>query len=128
MLGQSINCKISTVSLRDDEILQIEVKQDEHFEIEDMHELIEAAEKIGSGKKFLNLIIVKNFTLPSNEAMEYSSSVEGCRYKLADAFVIDSLAQKIIGNFIMNFLKPPVPTNIFNSKEEAVYWLNSLEF
>lgn len=92
-----------------------------------MKDLIAAAKELGNGKKFLNLVVVENGTLPTKEAREYSSSIEGCKYKLADAFVIDSLAQKIIGNFIVRVHKPPVPTNLFNNKEDALIWLKSLQ-
>lgn len=122
-----MKCAISTVTLRSDGILEIYIKDNEHFDLSDMQELIAAAKSIGNGKKFLNLVIVQNGTLPTKEARDYSSSKEGSIYKLADAFVIESLAQKIIGNFIIKFNKPPVPTSLFNNEEDAVAWLKSLD-
>jgi hypothetical protein len=44
---------------------------------------------------------------------------------VADAFVIDSLAQRILGNFYLKFNKPQFPTRFFNSKEEALIWLEA---
>jgi hypothetical protein len=41
----------------------------------------------------------------------------------ADAFVIYSLPQKLVGNFYLKVNKPPVPTRFFKTPEEAIRWL-----
>lgn len=121
-----VECKNSTVFLRQDGILQIEVNENTYFEVSDVYDLINAAEKIGGGKKFLNLIIAGKGVIVDAAARSFSSSVEGCKYKLADAFVINSLAQQLIANFIIKFEKPPVPTSFFKDEESAVKWLMSI--
>lgn len=122
-----INCKNSIVFLRDDGILQVEINDDTYFDIDDAKELIAAAGEIGKGKKFLNLIIAGKGVLVDAEARQLSSSKEGAIYKLADAFVINSLAQQLIANFIIKAQKPPVPTSFFKEKEKAIEWLRSLK-
>lgn len=122
-----VQCRISSVTLMSEDILHIEIKADEEFELADFLELMEAAKEIGNGKKFKNLIKVGIHTLPSREAREMSSSTEGSEFKLADAFVIHSVAQKIIGNFMMNIQKPAIPTRIFTDENEALIWLNNLD-
>lgn len=119
----SIVTKISVVSLREDGILQINIKPDVEFTVFDFNELVDAAKKIGNGQKFLNLIIVGDNTLPDNEARTVSCSEAGSIYKIADAFVINSLAQALVANFYMKFNKPFVPTRFFKHKEDAIIWL-----
>ena len=99
----SISTRISTVFLRDDGILHINIKPDNEFTVFDFNELVGAAKEIGNGRKFLNLIIVCNNTLPDNESRIASASEKGSVYKIADAFVINSLAQTLIANFYMKF-------------------------
>lgn len=122
-----VNCTISEVLLMDDDVLRIEIQPEQEFGLSDFMELVDAAEQIGHGKKFKNLIIVGIHTLPSKEARDMSSSIEGSVYKLADAFVIHSIAQKIIGNFIINIQKPAVPTRLFTNEEDALLWLKNLD-
>ena len=121
-----IKCKNSIVFLRDDGILQIEINDDTYFDINDAKELIAAAGIIGKGQKFLNLIIAGKGVLVDAEARQLSSSNEGAIYKLADAFVINSLAQQLIANFIIKAQKPPVPTSFFKDRAKAIEWLRSL--
>jgi hypothetical protein len=121
-----VECNSSLVFLRDDGILQINVKDNVYFEEKDVVDLINAAETIGGGKKFLNLIRVGKGVILDSKGRILSSSIEGCKYKLADAFVINSLAQQLIANFIIKFERPPVPTSFFKDEESAVKWLMSI--
>lgn len=118
-----ISTRISMVFLRDDGILHIKIKPDNEFTVFDFNELVDAAKEIGNGKRFLNLINVGSNTLPDNEARIASSSEAGSVYKVADAFVINSLAQRLIANFYMKINKPFVPTKFFNNEDDAVIWL-----
>ena len=88
--------------------------------------MYEAAKAIGKGRKFYNLILVGKHTLPSHKAREASSSKDGSIFKMADAFVIHSHAQRIVGNFYMNFHKPHVRTRFFNNRAKAESWLDEL--
>ena len=39
------------------------------------------------------------------------------------AFVIKSLAQKLLGNAYLKINKPVVPTALFDNEEKAIEWL-----
>ena len=122
-VSEKIITRISTVQLREDGVLLIDIKQDESFGIRDMWELIEAARKIGGGKRFLNLILVGAHTTPDEESRILSTSEEGSIYKIADAFVIYSLPQVLAANIYMKFNKPSVPTKFFKNVKDAENWL-----
>lgn len=122
-ISEKITNRISTVQLREDDILVIEIRKDENFDVKDMWELIAAAKKIGNGRRFLNLIIVGAHTTPDEESRVLSTSEEGSIYKIADAFVITSLPQVLVANFYMKFNKPCVPTKFFKHVKDAENWL-----
>lgn len=118
-----IKTRISTVKLKSKEILQIDIVDDQVFEKKDMIELIDAAYKLGGGKKFKNLIYVGEFTVPDLKAIKLSCSKAGSIYKIADAFIIHTLSQKIIANFYLKIQKPVVPTKFFSNTIDAEKWL-----
>lgn len=122
-ISDKITTRISTVQLREDGVLLIDIKKDESFNINDMWELIEAARKIGNGRRFLNLIIVGAHTVPDEASRILSTSDEGSIYKIADAFVISSLLQVIVSNIYMKFHSPSVPTKFFKNVTDAENWL-----
>ena len=43
--------------------------------------------------------------------------------QIAEAFLLTSLAQKILINFYIRFDKPLVPSKVFTNKEKAIEWL-----
>jgi len=52
-----------------------------------------------------------------------SCSKSGSKYKIADAFIIHTLSQKIIANFYLKIQKPVVPTKFFSNSMDAEKWL-----
>lgn len=122
-----IQCDISEVYLLSENMLMIDILPEKEFELKDFEQLVDAAFELGKGRKFYNLIKVGPHTIPTHEAREASTSKEGSIYKMADAFVIHSFSQKLVGNFYMNFHKPHVPTKFFNSIDKAKAWLLELQ-
>jgi len=43
--------------------------------------------------------------------------------RLAVAFVVDSVANRVIANLYIKINRPPNPTKVFNNEEDAVLWL-----
>lgn len=121
-----IECRISTVELQGEDQLRIVIEAERRFGLEDFQELKQAAFELGQGRRFYNLIEVGALTVPDKETRKVSSSKEGSVYKLADAFVINSLPQKVIGNLMLRLNQPAVPTRFFSNVEEAQAWINKL--
>lgn len=122
-----IICKISRVSKRTEDILFIDIDKNETFEKRDFVELRMAARKIGAGQKFYNIINVGEFTLPNKEAREASSSISGCAFKMADAFVVKTMAQRIMATMMMKINKSAVPTKVFSNINDAENWIDNLK-
>jgi len=113
------------VALRSDGIVLVNINSTEDVEIKDVKEVVSALEKIGNGKKFPLLIVTQKYTLPSPDARAYIAKAESDPYAIAEAYVIQSLSQKLVGNVYLKFNKPARPTYIFNSEEKAVEWLKT---
>lgn len=120
---KTYKCKASTITPIDNNILLINILPDVKFEMEDYMELFNAVGQIGNGAKFYNLIHVGDYTIPSAEVRDISASIDGSRFKIADAFIINSLAQKIVANGYLKINKPVVPTRVFNRVNLALDWL-----
>jgi len=90
---------------------------------EEMVQMQEAKVRITNNTKYVNLIIMQKYSSADHEARDYVGTEEAMALRIADAFVITSLPQRIVGNFYLNFNKPKVPTRFFTSEEEAEKWL-----
>ena len=116
----------SIVSLRDDGLFQIQMKEIEReVEINDIKEMTNTIGEMGGGKKYPMLILIKRFNPITKDASEYAASEIAGRYTLADAIVINNFAIRIATNFYIKIFKPKRPTKMFNSEEKAVDWLKT---
>lgn len=113
----------SVVHLRKDGIVQVNFGDNVELDLKETKEIVEAISKITGGKKAQVLNIAGKNTTATREARNYSASEAGGECTLADAFVVNNLPQKLIGNFYLNFNKPMVNTKIFNSVDDALKWL-----
>lgn len=127
IISEIVQTRISKVYLREDDILQIDIDADKQFDKNDYQDLVDAARKIGMGRKFRNLIVVGEHTIPDAETRDISCSEIGSRFKIADAFVINSTVQAMIANVYMRIHKPFVPTHFLKNIEEAEKWLMQFE-
>lgn len=99
---------------------------DEHvFEVDDV---IEIHEYFKSCSDFMHeKVLVVSYAARLNiigiDSMRYLSTGPHAEFILAEAFVISSLPQRILGNFYLNNFKPIVPAKVFTNKEEAREWL-----
>jgi len=85
-----------------------------------MKETLES--KAQGGNYFVLLDATNNFTVTA-EARKLIASKEFSEKRLAAAFVTNSLANKLTGNFFIKINKPHTPVRLFNSKDEALKWL-----
>ncbi len=122
---KSIDLGHSIAHLRNDGIVQVNFGDDVELDLKEATDIVNAIGVLAGDKKVLVLNIAGKNTSATSGAREHSASVEGSQFTIADAFVTNSLAQKILGNFYLNFHKPGVPTKIFNNECEAVTWLKA---
>ncbi len=115
----------STVSLRSDGIIQIDMKANNTLQLIDAKQMVIAFAEVGGGKKYPLLFIAGDFALASYDARKYASGIEANQYTLASVFVVKNSIQKIMGNAYITFNKPITPTKIMTSEAEALKWLKT---
>jgi len=64
-----------------------------------------------------------NLTTIEPGVREYLESNSRYGHKIAEAFVVKNLGQRIIANFYLRIKKHACPTEVFTSEEEAVKWV-----
>jgi len=118
-----IDLKHSVIILRDDGIIELYANDHHVYTIEDVKENVKAFGELTGNKKAPVLIIGGSFSSLDDQTREFMATEESLKYSKAEAFLITSLAQKILINFYIKFNKPLVPTLVFTDKDEAIKWL-----
>ncbi|MGB0887383.1 MAG: hypothetical protein ACPGSL_04615 [Vicingaceae bacterium] len=117
-----INLGFATVKMREDGIVNTNILFSGSATLEQATELFNAYKEVTKGIKTPHLFTVAKLAIMEKDVMEFLSKVSPT-YGKADAFVIHSLAQKIIATAFIKFQKPAIPTNFFSSEKEATKWL-----
>lgn len=119
--------ELFTLHIRPDGIMQISMKPNTTLKQSDAETMVKLFKEMGGGKKFLLLFIAGNDTSVSTDARYYASGQEANQYTIASAFVVKSVAQKLLGNAYVTFNKPITPTRIFTEQDDAVKWLEGFK-
>ncbi len=57
------------------------------------------------------------------DVRDYLTSNSRYAHKIAEAFVVKNLGQRILANFYLRISRPGCPTEVFTTEEEAVKWV-----
>lgn len=110
---------------KSERVLRVKLLENAEIELEDAVQNMRTSEQLTQGDRFLVLVDARATVTVSKEAREFAARQSERDGRIAEAFVVSSLANKLVGNFYINFNKPQVPTKIFSTEEKAMLWLQS---
>lgn len=113
------------VSLLKSDIIVVEYCDDCTVTIGMARSISRAIGRVAEGKQKNVLHLPGRYTMIEEGVREYFHAISSRSRKVADAFVVRNLQQRISANFYLRVNRPGYPTQYFNSKEEALTWLNA---
>ncbi|HET6226346.1 MAG TPA: hypothetical protein VFF27_08710 [Bacteroidia bacterium] len=124
---KTIQTKVAVISYNAIErIVIMRILDGAEIELENAHQNQEAVKQLTNNEKHLLIVDARSVDVyVSKEARAYSAEFKQNDPCIAKAFIINSTANRLIGNFYINFNKPKVPTKLFSNEEKAVEWLKS---
>jgi hypothetical protein len=123
LIEDSIYC--AKFTLRSDFIVNIHFQNVDELSYQVAYDVWIYYQKLFKNKAYLNLFTFEDPIIPSKEARDFAASAERSKWGIAEAYVITNLPQRLVGNFYLNFNKPPLPTKMFENEKDAIQWLHS---
>jgi hypothetical protein len=120
--SEKITCTNFSIQVLEPGYYEIFVNENVDFSADDFQKLLESQKKLG-GEQLPVLILCSDNVSTDIELLKSLSKNANNPFTKADAFVISSIAQRILGNFYIKISKPERPTKLFNDKTEALAWL-----
>jgi len=118
-----IHTKVAIFSYDSTErLLKMKILEGAEIELENAIENYEAAQSLVSNAKHLLLVDAREVFYVSKEARAYSAELKP-NSPIAIAVIVASTANRLVGNFYINFNKPKVTTKLFSNQEKALEWL-----
>ncbi len=118
----------ATIFLDENEILNVAFHADFQLDSEKAQEHVEAVRRITGGVPHPFLIDARDvFGTAQPEARKTLARNEHLRYlRIAEAFVVNTMANQLVANFYKISDDPGCPMDIFEDREEAVNWLKQM--
>lgn len=127
--SHSVRQRIATIEFRSDGITIIRLDDNAEVKLQDslaQHRLLK--ENYDGIKKYRLLIKPGKYSSITQEAREFASTPDANHMTLGTAVIIRSLAQRIVINFMINFIqKQNMKMRMFESEEKALEWLKELK-
>jgi hypothetical protein len=111
-----------SLQLLEPQIFRLTVIDGIELEEKDAKEMITEALALAKGEEYTILFDANKSGTISFEAREEFARSEK---RLAVAIVTKSLANKLLGNFFINFHKPKSSSRIFSDEQNAIEWLRT---
>jgi hypothetical protein len=92
-----------------------------------MKQLLQDAVEFANHEKYFTIIDLTNNVDTTFESRNYYAQNELNKYRLADAFIVNSLYLQSLTNFYLRIKKPSVPSKMFNDFESARKWVFSMQ-
>lgn len=127
-VGNKIQLKKSSHTLVETSppIIKMEVNESDFLEVEDVEAVRKVNLEFSQGKPFCILLNTeKGYFNVSPEANKLLTSKEFAEKRMAAAFIVNSLAARLAGNFFIRLSKRSSPTRMFTNEKDALNWLRS---
>jgi len=117
----------ASIRLRSDGITQINTIEDTLYTLKETKEVHGVVTELNGPQPILVMHVPGKHTNADDASRKFLASEDGLFNRLAFAFVLQSLGQRIVANFYIRVNKPKRPTKIFSVQEDAEHWLLAIK-
>jgi len=122
--------KISTPSQEfsygKDKILRIKLFENSEIKLKDAEDGIEIANQLTRGERHFVLVDMRSNAKITAEAKKFIETQKVNRNRIAEAFLVSSIAVKISQNLYFSVNLPTTPTKVFLNETDALAWFDDL--
>ena len=124
VIAEKIITKKEEIWLEDDVIVRVKPNEGFEFDETDVQRQFETYSKLGIGKTNKALLLADGTAhfIMTKEARELSAKMAK-DYFIAGAIIGNSLATRLLVNFLNSFHTFDIPLKLFRNEDEALKWL-----
>jgi hypothetical protein len=109
------------------DLLNVEIKHEAEMTLTALREHYRIIRELTDNRQHFALVDVRNVYFIELDAMKYAATPEAISNRLAAAYYKPPLVNRLNINFLRVVHEPPIPLNIFSSREAALDWFESLK-
>ena len=119
-----IETRTAVITLFEPAIVWESFKKGVRIDAEDIQENIAASLKLTGGMRHSAVLDARDRGVSiTQKAMQYGSSNEVIKDRIATAHLTTSMGGKLIGNYFLKFFMPKINNHMFSDEKEALKWI-----
>lgn len=120
---KKVETDVAYISMCDDGIVRVLFKKNKEIDPSSLKNLFETFSDLVEGVSYPYLYSAEDGSVIfTTEGNAYSKQNQHAFPKVCSAFVVTSLAHRLIANFYLKIDKPANPSRLFKNKEDAESW------
>ena len=123
---KQIDTPVAKLSFQED-VLTVLLKENSELEPNEFNDLLDQAMEFVEYKKHYVIIDTRLIYNASSETRKLYAESPHKVYRYADAFIVNSLAMRLLVNFYITFQRPEIPARMFNNEKAAMIWIKELK-
>lgn len=116
----------SELSITNNGHILIQVNEDVDIDTHQIEEINNGKTLLAKDKSYKIIFVTPCIGNISMEAIKLCASDKVYKNAIAKAVVASSLSSRLISSFFITIIKPPAPTKLFKTIEEAEVWLDTI--
>lgn len=127
MSDTSLPRVLKSLTMIDNDTVEIEYTDAVHVTYDDMRELLDSLYRFTENKRLKRLVVItKNSTLETKARhLLQEENKDRSEQIIAEAVLVTSFTQKMTTNFYLKFIKDTYPSKFFTDYYKAIEWLKS---
>ena len=123
---KKIELDFCVIQLLQQDVVQYELNVNMPLTTEKAEVILKTCNELVKGKYYL-LNIMNAKLQPSADVFDFYASKKRQEHIIADAFVLNSPALKMMSNFYLKLKKPQIPTKVFSDSIRALAWIEQMK-
>ena len=123
--NRSIETSTSILERTGEGIVIVRKKKNCYVDLDGAKEDYEAHQKLAGNSPSPVMLVMNEMLNASAEAREFFSLPLHAEYRLAEAYVVNNLAIRMLVTFYMRTVKKTYPIKIFSREDDAMKWLRT---
>ncbi|MEZ4938561.1 MAG: hypothetical protein R2799_13305 [Crocinitomicaceae bacterium] len=113
------------ISLLNDFIVRVEIMRNTEVTLDDMDRNLKLYQGFMKGRKLPFIVVFGEFSMANRDVQKEFAHKNRNTIKSMEAYIVNSLPHRIMGNFHLKFFPPSHPTKMFKTEDEAIEWIYS---
>lgn len=104
-------------------IVKVKIINGSEIGLADALQNYQATKKLTKEQRFLVMVDGRVPLSVTREARAFSAQAKQNEGRIAEAYIVTSIANKLLANFYIRVNKPKIPTRTFSDEASAIEWL-----